>query len=527
MRFPPLASIVALLCPLALSAHSRAPIDVRDHRQLFIDGLFLGRHPRGVRLVVHPPVKTDEETIRPDRPWESGGIGPFCSVLFDGGTYRMWYHAMDSLQWDAGHTNGVICYATSTDGIHWQKPALGLIAYNGSRANNIVMGHGANGVTLGQDGGMVFLDPNAPPAERFRMVGRFGARLPGDTVALFSSGDGIHWTMTNPAVLSARPEAKGHHLDTQNVIFWDDALRRYVAYVRYNRPAPLGRARTIARGESPDLSHFPVVQDMRCVFQPDRRDPTDPSGTPSTDFYNSAAIKYPWADRAYFMFPTAYTHFSPRLPEFTKEHPINAGPLDTVFAASRDGVHWQRYDREPFVPLGMKGEFDWACVRMIWGLVPDTTGRKMYMYYRGGDWLHGWDRNAENKRILSAHGFGATRNITCLSRVVLRRDGFVSVRGAYDGGEFTTPPLTFSGRALLLNVDTSAAGHVRVGILDRDGKPIPGFGVGQCDVIHTSNQINRRVSWRGTSDVHALAGHVVRLRFLVRDADLYAFQFTR
>ena len=31
------------------------------------------------------------------------------------------------------------CYAESKDGIHWKKPELGLVEFNGSKANNIVM----------------------------------------------------------------------------------------------------------------------------------------------------------------------------------------------------------------------------------------------------------------------------------------------------------------------------------------------------------------------------------------------------
>jgi hypothetical protein len=511
----------SLISALLATAGWAGPIQIGDRRQVFIDGTFLS-DAKDVQIVVHPPRKSGEMCIKPERPWEKGGIGPYSSVLFDGRTYHMWYHAMDSVQWDTGYTNGSVCYATSRDGIRWERARAGLIAYQGDRNNNIVFGHGANGVILGQDAGMVFLDPNAPKNERFRMVCRFGPE--GSGLRIYSSGDGVRWKLTHPSVLTARPEGKLHHLDSQNVIFWDDALKKYVAYVRYNRPERRGRARSIARGESDHLGDFPPVQDLPVVFQPDDDDLKE-DGLPAVDFYTSAAVKYPWADRAYFMFPTTYFHYSPQLPEFTKACPINAGPLDSQFAASRDGIKWERYDRRPFVPLGMKGEFDWACARVLWGLVPDTTGREMYLYYRGGEWLHGWDRNENNKRLLTEHGLGATQDLTCISRLISRRDGFTSVRGAYTGGEFTTPPLVFAGNQLRLNVDTSATGIVRVGILAENGMALEGFAPDQCDLIHTANEINRRVSWRGNADVGRLAGKPVRLKFFVRDADLYAFQF--
>lgn len=515
--------VVVLLTIAAGQLAATVPIDVGDRRQVFIDRLFLAES-KGIEITLHRPRKTGEFTLKPERPWESGGIGPYSSVLWDGKTYHMWYHAMDTFQWDQGHNNGSICYARSNDGIRWERVEAGLVEYKGDRRNNIVFGHGANDVILNQDGGMVFLDPNASAEERFRMVCRFGPK--GKGMRVYSSGDGIHWKLTHPSIVTARPDDKMGHLDSQNVVFWDETLRKYVAYVRYNRPEKLGRARSISRGESDRLDGFPFVQDMTVVSQPDPDDLME-DGLPAVDFYVSAAVKYPWADRAYFMFPTAYYHYSNMLPEFEKACPANAGPLDSQFAASRDGITWDRFDRRAFVPLGMKGEFDWGCARVVWGLVPDVEGREMYLYYRGGDWLHGWDRNENNKRLLTEAGLGASRNLACISRVVSRRDGFTSARGAYVGGEFTTPALKFSGRELVINVDTSATGMVRVAILDEAGQPIDGFTADQCDLIHTTNEINRVVSWKHDHDVGKLAGKPIRIRFLVRNADLFAFQFRK
>ncbi|MBI4581097.1 MAG: hypothetical protein HY718_15440 [Planctomycetes bacterium] len=512
----------ALAAPAAVGV-SAGPITVANRRQLFIDQRFLPE-ARGVELRVHKPIKTGEMTIKPERPWEQGGIGPYSSVSHDDAGYHMWYHTMTTVQWHTGEGRGCICYATSKDGIHWERPDLGVAEFDGSKQNNIVMGFGAAGLKLGQDGGMVFRDPTAPADQKYRMPIR-AADL-GEGIHIFSSGDGIHWRLTHKSAITARSQAKGHHLDSQNVVFYDERLGKYVAYLRRNVSDPGSQGRSIARGESATLDGFSVVQDLPVVLGPDREDLFH-GQTQVVDYYMSAAIRYPWADDAYFMFPTAYYHYigGGVLPEFKNEIPTNAGPLDTRFAASRDGIKWERFDREPFVPLGMKGEFDWASTRTIWGIVPDVTGRYMYLYYRGSDWLHGWDRDERNKRLLTEAGLGASQNIAVLSRLVLRRDGFVSVHGAYAGGEFTTPPLVFTGGRLLINVDTSAAGIVRVGLLDGEGRSVPGFGVDECDMIHTTNDVNRLVSWHGRSDVKDLANKPVRLRFVLRDADLYAFQF--
>jgi hypothetical protein len=245
------------------------------------------------------------------------------------------------------------------------------------------------------------------------------------------------------------------------------------------------------------------------------------------DYYSSSALKYRWAQDAYYMFPQAYFHYlRGEMPEFPKQTPINAGPLHTQFGASRDGIKWYRYDRHPFLTLGMKGEFDWASVRMIHGLVPDTTGREMYLYYRASDWLHGWDRSEDNKRLLTQAGLGADQNIAVLSRVALRRDGFISVYAPRIGGEFTTEPLRFTGGRLVLNVDTSAEGTLRVALLDAERKAIPDLGLQDCDFLHTANEINRVVKWKGSSDLSRFAGKPIRLRFALNNTHLYAFQFT-
>ena len=107
----------------------------------------------------------------------------------------------------------------------------------------------------------------------------------------------------------------------------------------------------------------------------------------------------------------------------------------------------------------------------------------------------------------------------------MRRDGFTSVRADYKGGEFTTPELIFKGSHLILNVDTAAAGILRVGILDLEGQYIEGYSIDDCKTIHTCNDINKTVEWSKGSDVSALAGKSVKLHFQMCDTDIYAFQF--
>jgi hypothetical protein len=486
-------------------------LDIANRRQVFIDGRFLAAS-RDVELVVHPPRKTGERTLVADRPWEGAHIGTYCTVQKVGDTYHLWYPAGPG-----------ICYARSKDGIHWEKPNLGLADYHGSRENNIVIGGGAGGMDKCGSEGMVFIDPTAPPDERFRYAVRISDELK-DTV-VFSSPDGIHWRLTHEHVLTFTSPQKPNHLDSQNVIFWDDRIRKYVAYMRRNVKKNGPRYRTVARSESSRLGGFAEAQDAPIVLGPDELDARFGNQV-AMDYYTSGVIKYPWAQDAYYMFPQAYFHYTPgMLAEFPKECPVNAGSLDTQFGASRDGIAWHRFGRRPFVRLGMKGAFDSMVARVFYGLVPSIDGREMYMYYLGSDHLHGWGRDERNNRLLTAAGLAPTENVSVVSRLVLRRDGFISARAACAGGEFTTPPMRFAGRQLVLNVDTSATGLLRCELLDAAGKPIDGYRLDDCDLIHTANEIDRPVRWKGKEDVSPVAGKPVRLRFVFRDADLYAFQF--
>jgi len=107
----------------------------------------------------------------------------------------------------------------------------------------------------------------------------------------------------------------------------------------------------------------------------------------------------------------------------------------------------------------------------------------------------------------------------------MRLDGFASLHCGYAGGHAITKPVIFAGRELSLNFSTSAAGGVKVGFEEADGTPIPRFSVEDCQ-MQIGNEIDRRVTWKSGTDVSALAGKPVRLRFSMKDADVFSFQFT-
>jgi hypothetical protein len=111
-----------------------------------------------------------------------------------------------------------------------------------------------------------------------------------------------------------------------------------------------------------------------------------------------------------------------------------------------------------------------------------------------------------------------------MRRFTLRMDGFVSVHADASGGEMVTRPLRFSGRELIINYATSAAGSVQVEVQDEAGNPIEGFSLEDCPEIY-GDEVERAVQWKQGTTLEELAGKPVRLRFVMKDADLYSLRF--
>ncbi|HJN16027.1 MAG TPA: hypothetical protein QGH10_11070, partial [Armatimonadota bacterium] len=157
--------------------------DVGDSKQLLFDDAFLESH-EGFWWRVCPPRKTGERNVVADRPWEDFIVNAWCTVMEDGGRYRMWYEAYDKSyksDYDARY-----CYAESDDGIHWEKPSLGLVEFDGSKDNNILFGK-LDGAAV--HGGTVFMDPTASAEERYKFF-----FLSDGAIWAGLSPDGIHWT---------------------------------------------------------------------------------------------------------------------------------------------------------------------------------------------------------------------------------------------------------------------------------------------------------------------------------------------
>ena len=452
-------------------SHDPALTNVGDQKQLLFDDAFFESH-KGFWWRVCPPRKTGERNLVADKPWESFIINAWLTTMEDEGRYRMWYEAYDKTH--GGDDQARYCYAESTDGIHWTKPVLGLDTFDGSKENNILfnrLGGASN------HGGTVFKDPAAPPAERYKFIFLscdeerknwfvYGGHSP----------DGLHWKR-----YEGGPILKVGS-DTQTVGFWDEALKKYVTYCRL-----WTHGRTIGRSESADFLSFPLAGE---VLGCDEQDP------PETDMYNSAALKYPYAANAYFIFTSMYHH--------------PADNLDVQLAVSRDGVNWTRPERRAFIPNGEPGSFDDATVYCGVGVI--RKGDELWMYYHGSRARH----NQVSPSLISAEGV--------YSRAVLRLDRYVALDASAMPAEFTTYPLTFTGRQLQLNADVRPGGAVRLELQDAAGTPIAGYTLDDCTPL-LGDSLRHVVRWKGGADLGALAGKPTRVHCVARDASLYAFQF--
>jgi hypothetical protein len=468
-----------ILAVLALAAHAAAGsagvVDIGSRLELFVDGHLVDTL-RGATQKLHAPIRADV-ALRFDRPWE-GPASSSVHVFSDGDVYRMYYRGCrDQARW----SQRVQCYAESEDGIHWVRPELGLHEFEGSKRNNILFGRELVDTNLAP-----FRDPNpdVPAAERYKAIAGFvrhheGVRERRAAVAGLVSSDGIRWRLIQPEPIFVAPK-DDKAFDAQQVAFWDSNLRKYVAYCRGWRPH-----RVIRRTTSDDFRTWSGFEYL------------DYGDAPPEHFYTCMVAQYARAPHVYLGIEKRFLPDRKAVPG----HPV-PGTSDAVFMSSRDGVRFDRRFLESWIRPGLDRD-NW-------------TDRSFQV---------AWDLLRTGPAELSLFWIEAYRHAGCrVQRGTLRLDGFVSIHAGYGGGELVTKPLRFEGRGLVLNYATSAAGSVRVEIQDRRGKPIPGFELEDCEEIY-GDEIERAVVWKGGADVGALAGKPVRLRFHLKDADLFALRF--
>lgn len=507
-----------------IAADNESVISIGSSRQLFIDKKFI-QTSSNVELTVNPARKAGPIDI----PFESNGM---VSIIEFGGRYFLYTRIVDQRG---------MAVATSTDGIKWDVPP--------PRA----FGTGRKLPLPGVDSGSVFIDPND---QEFPFKGIFDIRqadpwgldpskvgdvertVRGKTQAsargglyLFQSPDGFRWELVPglPVPLLC---------DTQNQVLFDPYLKRYVAYLRAfpTLGGPQHNKRCVARTEMADLNKmpwpfrlnphnkppgkhdFPYIHDeMPIVLGIDGDDPRQ------ADLYNPAVHVYRWADHAYVAFPSLYRTwgYSGQNVSFGRDHRgkrSNDGLFETHLAVSRDGRHFTRY-RVPYVDAGLiqdregkAGDLDCGLIMLGIGLI--RHGDEIWQYYAGTRRTH---MSRDDGVKYGFHGGG-------IFRLVQRLDGFVSADVDYRGGELVTPPVEFQGNRMVVNAACHGLGEIRVEIQDAAGQPIPDYSLADAVWIDR-NGTNQEVWWKKGPDVGKLAGNPVRIRFAMKSAKLFAFQF--
>lgn len=457
------AGIVA--CSSVVSAQSAEPADIGSQRELFADNFLIGELSGDAAQHLHQP-EPCEVVLTTNAPWE-GNTSAYYTIFQDGDLYRMYYRGShyDTETKKATHRE-VTCYAESTDGIHWTKPKLGLFEFDGSKENNIVLDR------LGTHCFAAFKDtnPDCPPEARYKGMAR-GRPTAKKGLYVFQSPDGIHWKP-----MKSEPVITEGAFDSQNLAFFDPQIGLYREYHR----TFVNRKRAIMTGTSRDFVNW--SEPVLLKYQ---------DGIPEQHLYTNAVQPYLRAPHLLIGFPTRYL-------------PAERQRVEPTFMISRDGLHFHRW-LEPVIPEsapqdrgGNRSNY------MAWGIV-EIPGRPGHLsvyateaYYTGPD--------------------------SRVRRFEYRKDGFVSIRAGADGGELLTRPLKFDGSQLSINYATGNQGSLRVELLDAAGTPIPGHTLSDCGP-HSGDELDRVVSWKSGSDVSHLAGQTVRLRFVLKDADLYSIQF--
>ncbi len=512
--------IAAWLGLLALPV--TAAIEIGSRRELFVDDALIEKISGEARLQLHQPVPR-EIVLSHDAPWEGTGSG-YHSVFQDGDRYRLFYKSWTVQLKDGKYTETnplYTAYAESDDGIHWRKPNLGLHDFQGSKANNIVIA----GVHLGEmevDAGhpAIFRDDNPAAAPDARYKAMLRARRPGERspvptggVMAFKSPDGLHWTP-----MSDRPVITDGAFDSQNLAFWDAEHGVYRAYWRY-----FAEASGVERlGRPPGIRGVRTAVSKDFLTWTDQRD-LNYFDSPPEQLYTNQVKPYSRAPHLLIGFPARYTdrgwsESMRALPEpehraaVDKEVPrYGTAITEGLLMASRDGVNFKRWN-EAFLRPGPErpGTWNYGQQFIAWHVVETKSDLK----------------GAPNELSLYASESYCTPpgERSDLRRYTLRLDGFVSVQATRKGGELVTKPIRFSGRKLVLNFSSSAAGDVRVELLDEKGWPISGYGLDDCPPIF-GDAIERPVTWRSGADLSHLAGKTVQVRFVLRDADLFAYQF--
>jgi len=504
---------IALVCAMAVPSlgfsqedkpkRPPAPALKKGERQISVDDLMI-RAKRGVTRVVHPAKKLDRPVLSPEMPWEERDadgikdkrVNIYGTVLRDEatGAFRMWYGSP-----------GRVLFATSADGIHWERPILNIVGAN-------------NGTNLNLHSHSIIDDPfETDPAKRYKAVGCASqgvdnARLQRlkDKFELVDwyrdkdhrlyyaaySADGLRWTVGPEPILLG--------CDTIT-LSQDPKTGEYLAFhKRQGDPRVVG-IRQVFLSVSKDMENWSEPQPVVVADEIDNRAARKLKGGIYSEFYNESA--FPYAGQ-WLGFVTHFRRVDPPSALFGNDavdgrRRSNTGIIDVQLVHSRDGRHWLRCsDRSPVIALGPH-PYD---AGSIFGLcnAPVIVGDEIRMYYTA---------------VTTPHGGLPPEKVQSIAMASWRIDGLASLQASEKPGTIETHEFVPEGNRLWVNADV-ATGRLMVEVLDASGKTIEGYEKESC-VIRNQDSVRLEIAWKHQSALPK--GIPIRLRFSLENGDLYSY----
>ena len=441
--------------------------------ELFLDDELVEKSYRLGRTI-HPVQKYGGgPLIRPDKAWEGHLLAAYGTVMEDprSGLLRLWYNSFDRRP---DRRRNLVCYAESADGLIWEKPELGLIEVDGSTRNNVVLRPTQSLI----DCLNVICDASErSESRRYKMFFFQGGAKSGYYVAY--SEDGLRWTVKEEPVMT--------EVGDRHNFMYNDAYPPYRILCREGRMMTDYRGRAVSLAQSEDFEHW---SRPKLALAPDLTD------GPDVQFYSCVPSRY----------AGVYVGF---LEVLHSERDI----MTTRLVTSRDGATWRHVgNRAEFLEPGPPGHWDCVWTSVVGGS-PITREEHLLIYYSGRTEAHGrrWPQP-----------WGA------LSLGVVRRDGFCSIDAGPVEGELVTTPILWPGGSLWVNAHMSVRPHVdrgelRIEVLDEQGNVVPGYGRQDATPL-TGNCNYGQCAWGERRDLSHLEGRKMRLRFLLRQGELYSFK---
>ena len=487
-------------------------MNIQNRRECFFDDYLINMEKTTAEFVLHQPQRKETVMVF-DKPWEGDHCGDIC-ILHDGEKYIMYYVAQNlrNVNHDDSDTNEYYnCYATSVDGIHWERPNLGRFDYKGSIENNIIDSRNTTGHAMYS----VFIDtnPDCPPDEKYKAlrsrVGDFYIRQ----LKAYVSADGIDFKEKYLV-------EDGGYYDTMNLAFWDDIAKKYRCYTR-GFHAPAG----YKDGEELDFFHPSTaeirIRDIRYLESQDFVNWTesrriDMGDVEDIELYTNQAIPYYRAPHMILAFPTRYngrkvwTKNYDILPDLDAREERSRGEkryglalTDCAFMVSRDGENFTRYE-DAFLKPGPECPGSWVygdCYPAygVFETKSDIPGadNELSVFVGEGHW------NGEPTR---------------LARYTIRLDGFVSLHAGGKKEEIiVTKPFIFEGKNLYANISTSARGYMYFTLKAKDGTTVK-----SCEIF--GDKTDRFIPI-DEGNMEELSGKEVVMEIRLRDADIYSIRF--